>query len=102
MTRGRAGGSGLSNPHPRPRPHPSPHPNPHPNPNPNPNPYPNPNPNPNPNQVVEMARRTVWAVFRVEWEMVHKIYHHDPSSVPLAAAEHDEEGEEMGLLRAES
>jgi hypothetical protein len=52
--------------------------------------------------VVEIARRTVWAVFRVEWEMVHKIYHDDPSSIPLAAAERDEEGEEMGLLRAES
>ena len=29
-------------------------------------------------EVVEMARRTVWAVFRVEWEMVHKIYEKDP------------------------
>ena len=29
-------------------------------------------------EVVEMARRTVWAVFRVEWEMVHKIYQKDP------------------------
>ena len=106
-------------------------------------------------EVVEMARRTVWAVFRVEWEMVHKIYEKDPvthatrhaprarhaathhhapharrrhrrcpppfalvhhshagfpprcvwraqSSMPLSAAENDEEGEEMGLLQAES
>ena len=43
-------------------------------------PYPTPTPtptlplplNPNPKQLLEIARRTVWAVFRIEWELVHK------------------------------
>ena len=69
----------------------------------------------------------MWAIFRVEWEMVHKIYDKDPvpthalpltpsrpprpltlrrsprgvqSSLPLAAVDDDEEGEEMAPLNA--
>ena len=33
---------------------------------------PYPKPKPKPNQLLEIARRTVWAVFRIEWELVHK------------------------------
>ena len=51
-------------------------------------------------EVVEMIRRTVWAVFRVEWEMVAKVYHKDPSEVP-AHARGAEEGDEMTRLTDE-
>lgn len=40
-------------------------------------------------EVVEMARRTVWAVFRVEWEMVHKIYQEDPVTHATRAPRRD-------------
>ena len=40
-------------------------------------------------EVVEMARRTVWAVFRVEWEMVHKIYENDPVTHATRAPRRD-------------
>jgi hypothetical protein len=35
-------------------------------------------------QVVEVARRTVWAVFRIEWEVVVKV-HHSPEAYESVA-----------------
>ena len=45
-------------------------------------------------EVVEMARRTVWAIFRIEWEMVAKVYSKDPTTIPVTA----QLGEEMAPL----
>jgi len=48
-------------------------------------------------EVVEMLRRTVWAVFRVEWEMVAKIYFKDPTQIPGAASDEEEEMEPLTM-----
>lgn len=33
-------------------------------------------------EVIEISRRTMWAVFRIEWEVVVKVYHASYSSLP--------------------
>lgn len=50
-------------------------------------------------EAMEIVRRTVWAVFRIEWEYVNKVLPRREASI--ASAEKDStDGEESGLLPA--
>jgi len=37
-------------------------------------------------EAVEILRRTVWAIFRIEWEVVVKVYNASYSNLPLSSA----------------
>ena len=43
-------------------------------------------------EAVEILRRTVWAIFRIEWEVVVKVYSSSYGAVPLQSATSDDSG----------
>jgi len=50
-------------------------------------------------ETIEVFRRTVWAVFRIEWEVVVKVYNSSPETKQLTASD-GETGDEMQPLDA--
>ena len=38
-------------------------------------------------EVIELVRRTVWAIFRIEWEVINKVYNSSYASLPLKSPE---------------
>ena len=56
-------------------------------------------------EVVEIVRRTVWAIFRIEWEYIVKVLPASQSQVPLTASqitpESMSEGSDVETMKAE-